>query len=206
VLGSVLAHHLVCRKLAVRLRTSVLKERTNLNNWLYDVINQIPRMLCFFCIYIYIYIYIHTFTEKTQHIYVYILKNTIFFIYIYTQTHTHTQKNTTFWESDLTIYSFIYIYIFLCDATAPSGPGPPHDRGFTMTLRHTTLGRTPLHERSALRKYLYLTTHHTTDRPSCPRQVSNPQSQQVSGHWDRLFSIIDGEKQRKPSIPILISF
>jgi hypothetical protein len=29
-------------------------------------------------------------------------------------------------------------------ATAPSVPGPPHYRGFTITLRHTTLGRTPL--------------------------------------------------------------
>jgi hypothetical protein len=26
----------------------------------------------------------------------------------------------------------------------PSGPGPPYYRGFTITLRHTTLGRTPL--------------------------------------------------------------
>jgi hypothetical protein len=31
-------------------------------------------------------------------------------------------------------------------ATAPSGPGHPHYRGFTITLRHTTLGRTALHE------------------------------------------------------------
>jgi hypothetical protein len=30
--------------------------------------------------------------------------------------------------------------------TAPSGPGPPHYRGFTITLRHTTVGRTPLDE------------------------------------------------------------
>jgi hypothetical protein len=29
-------------------------------------------------------------------------------------------------------------------AAAPSGPGPPHHRGFTITLRHTTLGTTPL--------------------------------------------------------------
>jgi len=28
--------------------------------------------------------------------------------------------------------------------TAPSGAMPPHCRGFTITLRHTTLGRTPL--------------------------------------------------------------
>jgi hypothetical protein len=27
-------------------------------------------------------------------------------------------------------------------ATSPSGPEPPHHRGFTITLRHTTLGRT----------------------------------------------------------------
>jgi hypothetical protein len=31
-------------------------------------------------------------------------------------------------------------------ATASSGPGPPHYRGLTITLRHTTLGRTPLDE------------------------------------------------------------
>ena len=29
-------------------------------------------------------------------------------------------------------------------ATAPSGPRPPHYRGFKIILRHTTLGRTPL--------------------------------------------------------------
>jgi len=28
----------------------------------------------------------------------------------------------------------------------PSGQGPPHYQGFTITLRHTTLGRTPLDE------------------------------------------------------------
>ena len=31
-------------------------------------------------------------------------------------------------------------------AIDPKGPGPPHCRGFTITLRHTTLGRTPLYE------------------------------------------------------------
>ena len=31
-------------------------------------------------------------------------------------------------------------------ATYPSGPGTPHYRGFTTTLRHTTFGRTPLDE------------------------------------------------------------
>jgi hypothetical protein len=32
--------------------------------------------------------------------------------------------------------------IFFYGATATTGPGPPHFRGFTITLRHTTIGRT----------------------------------------------------------------
>jgi len=41
---------------------------------------------------------------------------------------------------------------FYHDATAPSGPRSPHYQGFTITLRHTTLGRTPLDECSARRE------------------------------------------------------
>jgi hypothetical protein len=37
-------------------------------------------------------------------------------------------------------------------------------RGFTIRLRHTTLGRTPLDEWSARRRDLYLTTHNTHNR------------------------------------------
>jgi hypothetical protein len=33
-----------------------------------------------------------------------------------------------------------------CGATAPSGPGSPHYRYFTITLKHTTLGRAPVDE------------------------------------------------------------
>jgi hypothetical protein len=54
--------------------------------------------------------------------------------------------------------------IFFHGATAPSGRGPPHYRGFTITLRHTTLGRTPLDEWSARCRDLYLTTHNTHNR------------------------------------------
>ena len=36
--------------------------------------------------------------------------------------------------------------------TSPSGPEPPSYRGFTITLRHTTLGRTPLDEWLARRR------------------------------------------------------
>ena len=59
-------------------------------------------------------------------------------------------------------------------ATAPRGSGPPHYRGFTITLRHitlrhitlrhTTLGRTLLDERSVGRTNRYLTTHNTHKR------------------------------------------
>jgi hypothetical protein len=41
------------------------------------------------------------------------------------------------------------------------GQRPPHYRGFAVTLRHTTLGRTPLDDWSAPRRELYLTTHVT---------------------------------------------
>jgi hypothetical protein len=55
-------------------------------------------------------------------------------------------------------------YLMSHGATAPRGPGRPHYQGFTITLRHTTLGRTPLHEWSARRRDLYLTTHNTHNR------------------------------------------
>jgi hypothetical protein len=55
-------------------------------------------------------------------------------------------------------------YFFFNGSTAPWGPRPPHYQGFTITLRHTTLGRTPLDEWSARRIDLYLTTHNTHNR------------------------------------------
>jgi len=38
---------------------------------------------------------------------------------------------------------FEFMSIILHGRTANGGPGPPHYRGYTITLRHTTLGRTP---------------------------------------------------------------
>jgi hypothetical protein len=65
----------------------------------------------------------------------------------------------------LIVNYFVNIYFFLSNvSTAPSGPGPPDYRGFTITLRHTTLGRTPLDEWPARRRDLYLTTHNTHKR------------------------------------------
>jgi hypothetical protein len=53
---------------------------------------------------------------------------------------------------------------FFHDATAVSGPGPPHCWGFTVTLIHTTLSKTPLDGWSARRRDLYPTTHNTHNR------------------------------------------
>jgi len=57
---------------------------------------------------------------------------------------------------------FIYLYNIYCPpphgVTAPIGPGHPQYWGFTITLRHTTLGRTPPDEWSARSRELYLTT------------------------------------------------
>jgi len=64
---------------------------------------------------------------------------------------------------------------FHSGATAPSGPRPPHYRGFTITLRHTTVGRTPLDEWSGRCRDLYLTTHNTHKRQtSMPRAGFDP--------------------------------
>ena len=57
--------------------------------------------------------------------------------------------------------------IFFHGATAPSEPGPPHHGGFKITLRHITIGMTPLNGWSALRRNSYLTTHITDERQTC---------------------------------------
>ena len=41
---------------------------------------------------------------------------------------------------------------------------PQVDQGFTITLRHSTLGRTPLNEWSSRSRELYLTTHNAHNR------------------------------------------
>ena len=60
-------------------------------------------------------------------------------------------------------------FYFSHGAKAPSGPRPPPYRGFKITLRHTTLGRTALDEWSARCRDLYPTTHNTHKR-----QTSTP--------------------------------
>jgi len=72
------------------------------------------------------------------------------------------------------------------------------------TQRHTTVGRTPLGEWVARRRYLYLTTHNNHNRGiHAPLWDSNPQSQQASGcrptlrprgHWDRRLSLLTDDQ------------
>jgi hypothetical protein len=86
--------------------------------------------------------------------------------------------------------------LFFLGATSPCGPGPPHYWGFTLTIRHTTLGRIPPHERSVWPKNIYLTTYDNHDRQiSMPRRIrfrnsivraaTDPRLR-PRGHWDRL--------------------
>ena len=49
------------------------------------------------------------------------------------------------------------------------------------TQRRITVGRTPLDERSARHRNLYLTTHNTHNKHTCLRWDSNPRSRQESG-------------------------
>jgi hypothetical protein len=58
----------------------------------------------------------------------------------------------------------ILLYIYFHGISTPSGSGPPHYRGFTITLRRTTFGRTPLDERTARRRNLHLTKHNTNKK------------------------------------------
>ena len=73
----------------------------------------------------------------------------------------------------------------------PSGPRPPNYRGFTITLWHTTLGRTD--KWSARRRDLYLTTDiHDSDgirtrNPST--QVAADPRLRPHGNWDRFFML-----------------
>jgi hypothetical protein len=67
--------------------------------------------------------------------------------------------------------------------TAPSGPGLPHYRSFTITLRHThAVGLLWTSDQPVAGVSTSQQTTLTRDRHPCPRRDSNPQSQQASGH------------------------
>ena len=83
---------------------------------------------------------------------------------------------------------------FYHGATAPSGPRPPHCRGFMITLRHTTVDRTPLDERSARRRDLNLTKHITHNRKTCMRtagfEPTIPGSERPPGSAWNFFTLL----------------
>jgi len=58
----------------------------------------------------------------------------------------------------------MYKSIYICNPTSLLGPRRPHDWGFEVTLRNTTLRRTPLDEWSARRTDLCLTKHNIQKR------------------------------------------
>jgi len=99
-----------------------------------------------------------------------------------THTHTHTEQTS-------------YMYFFLPWRKSPSGPRPTHYRGFMITLRHTTLHRTPLDEWSARGRDLYVTknTHkRPTAMPPGGIRTHNPSKRGAADprlsprcHWDR---------------------
>ena len=80
--------------------------------------------------------------------------------------------------------------------TVPSGPGPLHYLVFTITLRHTTVGRAHPDERSVPRTDLYPTTHdHHNRRTSIPPagfepEISGSERQQTHARERETFRIV----------------
>ena len=87
------------------------------------------------------------------------------------------------WEISV-LLSIVFVCLFFISPTAPPvAQDLLIHRFLDQTQIRTTVARTPLDERSARCRDLYLTTHTTptTDRHPFPRLYSNLQSQQTSG-------------------------
>ena len=104
-------------------------------------------------------------------------------------------------KKDMNTVKTTEVLLFFHGATAPSGPRPSHCRGFTVTLRHTTHGRTPLDELSARCRNLYLTTQNTHKRQTshAPGEIRtrNPTKRVTAnpllrrrGQWDRQANVM----------------
>jgi len=88
---------------------------------------------------------------------------------------------------------------FICyGATAPSVPGPPQYRGFTITLGHTTFGRTPLDERSAPKdrplrdniQYSQQTDIHALEGTRTQQRAAADPHLRPRGYWYRRCKIL----------------
>ena len=75
-----------------------------------------------------------------------------------------------------------YTILFFPRPNSPQWSRVPHFRGFTITLRHTTLCKTSLDEWSTRRRDLYLTTHNTHVRHRSPDGIRtrNPSKRAVA--------------------------
>jgi len=109
-----------------------------------------------------------------------------------------TSLHSTLDNFSLQFRFFTSIVIFAHGATSPGEPGSPHYPGFTITLRHTTLNRSPLDEWSVRHGDLYLTTQlsEVTDiRAPGGIRTRNPRKRSVADphlrpheHRDRLLA------------------
>ena len=82
---------------------------------------------------------------------------------------------------------------------APSGPGPPHYRVYTITLRLTTLGRTPLNDWSAQRRH----TQHSRQpsNTSGAIRTRNPSNRVGADPHLRRRSHWNWRKSQMPGVP-----
>jgi hypothetical protein len=104
-----------------------------------------------------------------------------------------TECCTKYW-----ILFVVLLFPFLSHgATASSGPGPTHYQGFMITLRLTTLGRTPLGERSSQSWDIYLTTHNICKNPTSMPQAGfeptiparkRPQTQDLEPSFNNTYT------------------
>ena len=72
------------------------------------------------------------------------------------------------------------IFFFSFGARALNGPGPPHYRGFAITFRHATLGRTALYKWSIRRRDL--STWRNTSMPSAGFEPTMSASERPQSH------------------------
>jgi hypothetical protein len=97
---------------------------------------------------------------------------------------THLPLDPGLETSGLYLTNFMTFFFYHGATAPPVGQGPPHYRGFTITVRHTTAGRTLLDEWSDRRIDLYLTTHNNHNRqismPSAGFEPTIPENEEAA--------------------------
>jgi hypothetical protein len=94
------------------------------------------------------------------------------------------------------------MYFFFHGVTTPSGPGPPHYRGLTITLRHTPhfVGLLWMSDQPPAASFTWQPTTLTRDKYPRPdgNRTHNPRKRSAAyprfrsrAHWDRLLICID---------------